>query len=178
MTALFPLVVGVLVVCAVAISRTAFRNRRTYREMIQKATRLSPAGVDAIRSGRRRSPDPIPETWFDVADLMRIRKNSSIHTQLARSFHQVTRRCTDEPAIEEMSYTYRQFSVNHWRLTTNLILAFAGALIGKRTRDRFSVNMAETARHYAEEVLLIEDMAEVIDESCLPLLEGQFFHGT
>jgi hypothetical protein len=149
---------------------------RPFRQVAEQAVLLSPQARTVLAVSRRG--DPVPATWFEVADLLRMRKNSSLFTVLAHRFRRIGQICTDDRAIREIAVTYADWKGNHRSLKRSIVIALAGVCLGKMAKGSFRTSMMSAARDYTEEVLLMEDMAEVVDESCVQILEGQFLHGS
>lgn len=149
-----------------------------FHMLAEQAVPLSLEARTVLAITREGINYPGPGTWFEVADLMRMRKNSSLFTVLARRFRQIGQMCTDDRAIREVAVTLADWKGNHRSLKRSIMLSLMGICLGKMAKGRVCVYMMDAARDYTEEVLLVEDMAEVVDESCVPILEGQFLHGS
>lgn len=161
----FPLLIVLIALALYPILRSFIRPRLTFRELM---SRVIPAPAVPV----------VPGTWGEVAELWRVRKCSSIYTEAEDQFKRIIPACTDEDEAEELTLTHRVFLSNHQKLTRSLVIALVCFCFGKIARDKCRISMENVIRYYANEVLLLEDMSEVMGDSCVSVLEGQFLHGT
>ena len=153
------------------ILRTALRARHSYRELASKVVPLSDKGRDALSAVQIPG---MPATWLGVSDLIRIRRNTSLFSRLAGRFRRIIPACTDEASTEAMKLTYRTFSRNHRALKRSLMAVAAHFCVGKIASGRCSSQMSLVECLYANEVILVEEMSEVMDEPSVAVLESQF----
>lgn len=158
----------VFAVAAYPILRSVARSRMHYGELVNRVVPLSDQARAVLSS------DPMPATWLQVSDLMRVRHNSALFTSLADRYRRVMAACTDLESCRQMDLTYRTFLRNHWELTLALMAAIVNFCLGKIAKERCSVYMATVASKYTNEVILIEEMSEVMDHTCVAVLEGHF----
>lgn len=161
----FPLLIVLIALALYPILRSFTRRRMSFGELM---SRIIPAPDRAA----------VPGSWGEVSELLRVRKNSALFTEAEDHYRRIIPACTDEEDVEELTVTHRIFLSNHQRLNRSLVLALVCFCFGKIARDRCSISMANVVRYYANEVLLLEDMSEVMGESYVSVLEGQFLHGT
>lgn len=161
----FPLLIVLIALALYPILRSFTRRRMSFGELM---SRIIPAPDRAA----------VPGSWGEVSELLRVRKNSALFTEAEDHYRRIIPACTDEEDVEELTVTHRIFLSNHQSLNSALMVAFACFCFGKITRGRCRLKMAEVVRYYANEVFLLEQMSEVMGESCIPVLEGQFLHGT
>lgn len=161
----FPLLIVLIALALYPILRSFSRPRLTFHELM---SRIVPAPTHPV----------LPGTWGEVSELWRVRKCSTIYTAAEDHFKRIIPACSDEEEAEELTLTHRIFLSNHQKLTRSLVIAFGCFCFGKIARDRCRISMENVIRYYANEVLLLEDMSEVMGDSCVSVLEGQFLHGT
>lgn len=161
----FPLFLVIFASALYLVLRSFNRNRMTFGE---RMARILPPPKEPV----------IPGTWGEYKELRRLRKNSAVYTEGADLYRRVIPACMDEEEVQELTVTHRIFLGNHQKLNRALIVAFVCFCFGKIARDRCRLHMANVVRYYAKEVFLLEKMSEVMGESCIPVLEGQFLHGT
>lgn len=162
---MFLLLCVLVAVAAYLVLRSFFRSRLSYGALI---SRLIPAPKDPV----------LPGTWGECQELNRLRKNSALYTEAADRYRRIIPACTDEDSVGEMNMTHRTFLSNHEKLNRSLVVAFVCFCFGKIASDRCSVSMANVVKYYANEILLISEISEVMDDSCVSVLEGQYLHGT
>lgn len=165
---IFLLLFVLFAVAAYPILRSVARSRKAYGELVNHVVPLSHQASAVLAS------DPVPGTWLEVSDLIRVRHNSALFTSLADRYRRVMSACTDLESCRQMDLTYRTFLRNHWELTRALMAAIVNFCFGKIAKERCSVYMATVATKYSNEVILVEEMSEVMDNTCIPVLEGQF----
>jgi hypothetical protein len=135
---------------------------------------LSPPAREVLSAG---CWEPCPPTWFAVADLKRIRQNSTVLARLLACYRDVIKRCTDEEDLVDLRLTYRT-AIREWsELNRGLLRVFLHLPFNKVGRSQNCASMANVGQRYVNVVLLSEEMVEVLDDSCVPILEGQFLHG-
>jgi hypothetical protein len=170
-TVIFILLCLALAIAAYPVLRAITRSRRPYRELAGHLIPLS-EHARAVLVANRSCPSPA--TWIEVADLWRVHENSAWGTMMADQYRRVMRACTDEESVAEMDQTYRTWLGNHRRLTYSWVAAIVNACFGKISSARCSAYMDNVARYYTNELILLKEMSEVMDESCIAVLEGQF----
>lgn len=156
---------------------SAAHEPNSYISTVRRILPLSSKAARAVEHGRKH-PDQGPDSWLQVSDLLTIRHNSKLLKRAKRWFEGLVPFLNDEDSLEEVTTTSANFDDNHKSLNWSLVLAMIEVCFDKICHARFSVYRAETARRYAEEVLLTEDMAEVMDAPLADILEGQFLHGS
>ena len=161
----FLLLCVLVAVAAYLVVRSFFRSRMSFGELM---SRIRPAPSHPV----------MPGTWGQVSELLRVHRNSALFTEAADRYRRIIPACTDEEEAEELTVTHRIFLSNHQKLTSALMVALACFCFGKITKERCRVYVANVTRYYAKEILLLEEMSEVMDESCVSVLKGQFLHGT
>jgi hypothetical protein len=144
-----------------------------FRQVAEHVVLLSPR-ARSVLAVSRQGHDPVPGARFAAADLLRMLWNSSVFTVLAYRFRRIGQMCTEDRAIREFSVTGADWKGNHRSLRRSTMLALRGSCLAKMGKGSADASMMDVARYYTEEVLLMEDMAEVVDDSCVPILESQF----
>jgi hypothetical protein len=161
----FPLLIVLIALALYPILRSFVRTRITFHELM---SRILPAPAEPV----------IPGTWGEVSELLRVRKCSAIYAEAEDHYRRIIPACTDEDSVEEMKLTHRTFLSNHQKLNRALMVAFVTFCFGKIARDSCRSRMARVVKYYANEISLISEISEVMDESSVVVLEGQFLHGT
>lgn len=148
----------------------------TFRERIAHVTPLSPTATKLVTEGI--SSKTIPDAWLEVSDLRSMRRNVRHLAKGADSFDGVERFLTDEESIEAVQDTSQSFWDSYRDFLWDFRFAIAEWCFDKICHARRCVYRAKAVHSYAAVVLNAEDMAEVMDESAVSLLEGQFLHGS
>jgi hypothetical protein len=172
---IFSLICVLLALAAYVVLRTCLRSRKPFVDLLLLIKPLSPRASDLIW---RSTQGPIPATWIDVTDLIRIRQNSTIFTMLSDRFRRMIRHCHNEDDAAEMEDTYLAALRAHSCLTKSLLLTVVGICFGKIAHGRCCISMASVARSFGAEYLMVREMAEVIDDSLIDVLEGHLLHGS
>ena len=173
---IFLLLCVLFVPAAYSILRAVHRSRVSFGELMSHVVPLSEAARRALSTSRDRA---VPATWGQVSDLWKVQENSSWLTAAADRYRRVMRACTDAESVQDMNITYSTFLRNRWALTRSLLAAIVNLCLGKIGKERCRVRMANVTRYYANVVILSKEMSEVMDESAVVVLEGQFLpYGT
>jgi hypothetical protein len=145
------------------------------RQLVERMEPLSPPAREVLSAARW---EPCPATWLEVADRKRIRHNLTLLARLEICYRQVLRRCTDEQHRAEMRLTSRTARREVRQAFWGLLGVFLHLPINRTRMGQKSVKMANVDQHYVNAVLLVEEMVELMDDSCVPIIEDQFSHGT
>jgi hypothetical protein len=145
------------------------------RQLVERMEPLSPPAREVLSAARW---SPCPATWFEGADRKRIWQNMTLWGKILACYRQVLRRCTDEQHRAEMSLTYRTARREQRQALWGLLGVFLRLPINNTRMGQKSVKMANVGQHYVNAVLLGEEMVELMDDSCVPIIEDQFSHGT
>lgn len=166
MNVLMFLLLSVLVaVAAYLVLRSFSRSRQSFAGLM---LRIIPAPKNPV----------IPGTWGECRELNRLRKNSAVYTAAEDRYRRIIPACTDEESVDELTMTHRTFLSNHQNLNRSLVIAFVCFCFGKIASDKCRVTMANVVRYYSNEVSLMLEVSEVMDDSCVSVLESQVLHGT
>jgi hypothetical protein len=149
-------------------------SRRSPRELVARMKLLSPPAREVLSADRW---EPCPPTWLAVADLKRIRHNSTVVAKLMACYRRVIPACTDEDSVGEMNMTHRTAIRERTQLSLGLLRVLVHLCFGPIGRSRCRADMANVGRHYVNVLLLGQEIVEVLDESCVPIMEEQFLQG-
>lgn len=171
---IFTLVIILLVLSAYAIFRT--RSRRfTCREVARRLTPLSDHAREVLWEDTQGH---VPTTWLEFTDMYKAANNLTWLTMFADRFRRAMGTCSDDYCLANMQLTYRTFLRKRTILVKSLLIGVAHLCFGRIGEHHICVHMGKVVQTYADIVVLGSEMAEVMDESCVPLLEGQFLHGS
>lgn len=171
---IFTFVIILLVLSAYAIFRT--RSRRfTCREVAERLTPLSDHAREVLWED---SQGHVPTTYLEFGDMYKAANNLTWFTMLADRFRRAMKTCTDDYCLTNMQLTHRTFLRKRVELVKLLIVGVAHLCFGKIGKRHTCVHMGRMVQTYADIVVLGSEMADVMDESCAPFLEGQFLHGS
>jgi hypothetical protein len=121
--------------------------------------------------------EPCPPTWLAVADLKRIRHNSTVVARLMACYRRIIQACTDEDDLDDLRLTYRTAIREQTQLSLGLLRVLVHLCFGQIGRSRCRADMARVGQHYVNVLLLGHEIVEVLDESCVPVMEEQFLQG-
>lgn len=170
----FFLLILLLLLAAYVVIQT-INARRPPSELVR---RIKPISSETRRVLSRCRFEPCTPTWIQVADMIRIQRNSTIMTRLIERYHRVMGQCTDRDDLADMHLTYETALREReilFKQMFQVVVEFCFGRIAWKMRNPY---MAQVATHYTNQVLLVGEMLELMDGSAVSLMEGQFFHGS
>ncbi len=161
---------------AFSLTSPSLNGPHSWIETIQKADRLSDDGRRCLAAARSGQP---AFTHLHASDLIRIRRNTcGIFTPLGKYFLAIASICTDTSSIQEITGTFQDWVRNRETIIKSLPKALLEICFVRIGKTKPCVHVANVTQAYTESILLFEDMSEIVDCSCIEILEGQFLHGS
>jgi hypothetical protein len=173
--AMFTWVILLLLASAAYVVFRIWARRFTCREVAERLTPLSDHAREVLWEDTQ---DHVPTTYLEFGDMYKAANNLTWLTLFAGQFRRAIRTCSDDYCLANMQLTYRTFLRKRTILVKSLLVGMAHLCFGKIGKRHICVHMGRVVQTYADLVVLGSEMAEVMDESCVPFLEGQFLHGS
>jgi hypothetical protein len=143
------------------------------RQLVERMEPLSPPAREVLSAARS---SPCPATWFEGADRKRIWQNMTLWGKILDLYREVIGRCTDEYQRAEMLLTLR--TMCRELLKVRLGLVFQYLPFDTIRCSQKGANVANVGQSCVNVGVVGVEILEVLDETCVPLIEDQLSNGT